>query len=423
MKTAAFSKNDVSGKQSANSSSKSRKPFFSTSQGEAVQARMQLGRPGDVYEVQADHVADRVVNDKPASMGIGLAATVTPITQRQEEDESVQTQVEEEEESIQAQSEEEEEELQAQSEEEEEEELQAQSEEEEEELQAQSEEEEEEHVQARSSANHKLRVSEEVSRQVRAAKGLGNPLPATVRSKMEAQFGADFSGVRIHTDSLAVQLSKALRAQAFTRGNDIFFNQGKFSPGSRSGTHLLAHELTHTVQQGAVEADSSRTLRLSPEANNDDYELRPELLEAMRLARGEIGKVNAKVHGGDGKRIGWEQLRAYFNTALGGPVIHESIIDKITMISVEGKEGKKDALPSWCGIFTWWAMKKAGLPVPDWKLGGPVLDSLQVRPQGEMPRKGDIAIDVHPYNHFAMVTGLESSQDAEGKPKKLTRIA
>ncbi len=61
--------------------------------------------------------------------------------------------------------------------------------------------------------------------------------------------GADFSGVRVHTDPTAVQMSKDLTAQAFTYGNDIYFNQGKFDPATRAGTHLLAHELTHVQQQ------------------------------------------------------------------------------------------------------------------------------------------------------------------------------
>src|SRR5690606_10069691 len=56
--------------------------------------------------------------------------------------------------------------------------------------------------------------------------------------------------VNIHTDSQAVEMNKSLGAQAFTYGNDIYFNQGKYNPDSASGKHLLAHELTHTIQQG-----------------------------------------------------------------------------------------------------------------------------------------------------------------------------
>ena len=75
-------------------------------------------------------------------------------------------------------------------------------------------------------------------------------MAAHTMSQMQSGFGADFSQVRIHTDSNAVQLSKDLGAQAFTHGNDIYFNEGKYNPSSTSGQHLLAHELTHTIQQG-----------------------------------------------------------------------------------------------------------------------------------------------------------------------------
>ena len=75
-------------------------------------------------------------------------------------------------------------------------------------------------------------------------------LPPRLRAEMEAAFGADFSAVRIHTDETAARLNKMLGAQAFTRGNDIFFNAGRFNPDTSAGKHLLAHELTHTRQQG-----------------------------------------------------------------------------------------------------------------------------------------------------------------------------
>ena len=66
---------------------------------------------------------------------------------------------------------------------------------------------------------------------------------------MEQSFGADFSNVNIHRDSDANQLSSAINAQAFAYGNDVYFNQGKFNPDTKEGKHLLAHELTHVLQQ------------------------------------------------------------------------------------------------------------------------------------------------------------------------------
>ncbi|PSL44804.1 uncharacterized protein DUF4157 [Chitinophaga niastensis] len=92
-------------------------------------------------------------------------------------------------------------------------------------------------------------VSNSVSDSIAATRGGGNAMPATTQSFMENRFGTAFSDVRIHTGDYAVQLSRDLQAQAFTVGNDIYFNSGKFSPESDSGKHLLAHELTHTMQQ------------------------------------------------------------------------------------------------------------------------------------------------------------------------------
>lgn len=86
--------------------------------------------------------------------------------------------------------------------------------------------------------------------------GGGHPLPLSVQQRMENSFGVSFDRVRIHTDGEAAQLSRSLRAEAFTYGNDIYFGSNKFDPSSRSGTELLAHELTHTLQQSGIQRKS-----------------------------------------------------------------------------------------------------------------------------------------------------------------------
>ena len=77
---------------------------------------------------------------------------------------------------------------------------------------------------------------------------------------MESSFGADFSGVRIHDDARADGLSQALSARAFATGRDVFFRQGEYSPGTSAGRELLAHELTHVVQQGGAEIRRKMTI-------------------------------------------------------------------------------------------------------------------------------------------------------------------
>ncbi|MBK7409811.1 MAG: DUF4157 domain-containing protein [Saprospirales bacterium] len=70
---------------------------------------------------------------------------------------------------------------------------------------------------------------------LQATKGGGRPLPGSTRSQMESGFGTDFSSVRIHTDSQAVQLNQELGAQAFTHGRDVYFGAGRFQPETRGG--------------------------------------------------------------------------------------------------------------------------------------------------------------------------------------------
>jgi hypothetical protein len=81
-------------------------------------------------------------------------------------------------------------------------------------------------------------------------RGHGQPLADRTRDQMEPALKQDLSGVRVHTDAAADRLSRDFSAKAFTTGQDVFFRQGAYDPGSSSGDKLLAHELTHVVQQG-----------------------------------------------------------------------------------------------------------------------------------------------------------------------------
>jgi len=83
----------------------------------------------------------------------------------------------------------------------------------------------------------------------------GSPLDAGVRADMEQRFGQDFGDVRVHSGGDAHASAAKLSAQAYTVGSDIVFQEGRYDPGSAEGSHMLAHELTHVVQQrnGAVD--------------------------------------------------------------------------------------------------------------------------------------------------------------------------
>jgi hypothetical protein len=166
-----------------------------------VQAKLMVGPVGDRYEQEADRVAEQVMT-MPA-----------PVSQQRS--------------AVSAQSP----------------------------LQRQAPEEEEEEVQmiplVQRRADGSFEAGSELESHLAAHQGSGSPLPDEVRAFMEPRFGADFGGVRVHTGSEAAELNRRIQAKAFTHGSDIHFNAGQYDPASDAGKRLLAHELTHVVQQNA----------------------------------------------------------------------------------------------------------------------------------------------------------------------------
>lgn len=100
--------------------------------------------------------------------------------------------------------------------------------------------------------NNENVTSPEVHNDIRQNMSLGQPLPEQVRSDMEPRFNADFRNVKIHTGERSARMNDQLQARAFTVGNQIFFGKDQYNPNSLEGRSLLAHELTHTIQQGAA---------------------------------------------------------------------------------------------------------------------------------------------------------------------------
>ena len=84
---------------------------------------------------------------------------------------------------------------------------------------------------------------------IRSMRGRGKPLTASQRGFFEPRFGMDFSAVRVHSGPFAGELARSLNARAFTLGSEIVFGRAEYNPGSSAGLNLLAHELTHVIQQ------------------------------------------------------------------------------------------------------------------------------------------------------------------------------
>lgn len=174
-----------------------------------IQAKLVVGQPGDKYEQEADRVADAVmrmtepevqrqVEEEELIETKTIADQITPSVQRQVKNE-----------------------------------------------------EEEEMLQTKGRTGQTPEVTPNLESRINALRGGGQPLPRSMRNFFEPRFGRDFGQVRIRTDGRAVETAEALNAQAYTLGQDIVFGPGQYAPGTTSGNRLLAHELTHTIQQNS----------------------------------------------------------------------------------------------------------------------------------------------------------------------------
>jgi hypothetical protein len=240
-------------------------PIFSPHPQPLVQAKLTVGEPDNQYEQEADRVAEQVMTmPAPTAQPIQrqtteeeelqtkpLADSIAPLVQRQMtlEEEEIQTKPTA---SIQREVlPEEEEELQAKSLDNA---IQREALPEEEELQMK--------PSLQQATDNSLPLESRINN------SSGSPLSDDVRAFMEPRFGTDFSNVRVHTGSEAVKLCQAVQAQACAHQNNIYFNEGKYNPNSIDGKHLLAHELTHTIQQ---QGSSAQQQQRKPELPNLDY--------------------------------------------------------------------------------------------------------------------------------------------------------
>lgn len=190
-----------------------------------VQAKLKIGSPTDKYEKEADQVADKVVQNSNQNSKAGNSK----ISSRPASNQSVQRSISKIEGKV---------------------------------------------------AGSASAVGGDVSSTLSSSKGKGSKMEPTTKQDMESSFGRDFNGVNIHTGSEAIQMNQKIGAKAFTNGNDIYFNKGAYNPSSNEGKHLLAHELTHTVQQGGESGTVQRSLLNPPTTpEREGKELTPEQVQ------------------------------------------------------------------------------------------------------------------------------------------------
>jgi hypothetical protein len=208
------------------------KPFFEKAGGgdffkpsgekaPAVQAKMTVNKPGDKFEQEADKMADKVMRMEASGKDEKIQRTPEEKIQRREDDRIMRK-----------------EELQKAE-------------------QDKVQKKEDEKIQCKGGEGASA-VAGQTRSAIQSQANGGQSMGAETRSLMESRLGADFGNVRIHSDPEAASLSNQLSARAFTYQNHIFFSRDQYQPGTSEGKHLLAHELTHTIQQGYSEQHSPK---------------------------------------------------------------------------------------------------------------------------------------------------------------------
>ncbi|SHN32821.1 DUF4157 domain-containing protein [Mucilaginibacter sp. OK098] len=161
-----------------------------------IQAKLTINAPGDQYEQEADAMADKVMRMPANGLPFSPSSSSIPPIQRKCSDC-----------------------------------------------------ENDEKVHRKETSSQPVEAGNDVSSYVSSLSSKGSPMPGDAKSFFEQRFGRDFSDVKIHDDGVAAKSAQSINALAYTHGNNIVFNQNQFSPETDSGKRLLAHELTHVVQQ------------------------------------------------------------------------------------------------------------------------------------------------------------------------------
>ena len=258
-------------------------PLMRSAQPE-VQAKLKVSKPADPMEVEADRTADRVMRMSDEQVQRNRVGADSPEVQRAADEEQVQAKADA---APEIQRAAEEEQVQAKADAVPE--VQRAAEEEQVQAKAEAPPEvqrkpaEEEHVQAKAEAPPEVQraadaqsgapemqraaaegdtiqrtgggaptVAADAQTEIQQSTSGGTALPNEVRNDMEPRFGADLGDVRVHADEQSASLTNHLSARAFTYRNHLFFGRGQYQPGTDTGRRLLAHELTHTIQQGAT---------------------------------------------------------------------------------------------------------------------------------------------------------------------------
>jgi len=271
-------------------------PFFTAF---GIQPKYTLDQPGDPFERQADQMADKVmrmaqpvsgsendvnqtIDEEEIIQAKPLSDQITPLIQKQEmpeEEEMLQTKLEN---SLQRKCDGCGKELESK--------LQMKSLEHLQRKCTDCEKDEQQRLQTKTGSTKKPEIGPAISNQIESiSRSGGQPLSRSSLDFFEPRFGYDFSDVRIHSGHQAAESARSLGAQAYTVGNNVVFGSGKYAPDDSSGKQLIAHELTHVIQQsgsGSKKLNRSKSGKKLTRPSSD----RAKLVQRKRM---QIGDVDA----------------------------------------------------------------------------------------------------------------------------------
>ncbi len=202
------------------------------------QPKLKVSDPNDKYEKEADEAAEKVMKKEDVN---GTLSNSKSTIDRMEDDEELNEEPEEKEDEVQTKTLD---------------------------------------IQAKGTENGK--INEETSSQINNISG-GQSLSKKELDFFEPKFGADFSNVKIHNDTNANHMASSINAKAFTKGNNIVFGKGQYQPGTESGKKLMAHELTHTIQQG--KGIRRKATKLETDTSNLIFEWVKAQTQLLRISK------------------------------------------------------------------------------------------------------------------------------------------
>ena len=225
----------------------------------------------------------------------------------------------------------------------------------------------------------------------------GRPLEPTLRQDMEQRFGHDFSQVRVHSGAAAEQSAREVNAKAYTVGNSIVFGAGKFMPGTHEGKNLVAHELTHVVQQRIINSSVLPTL-----IQRQVVEFEPEVITISESRRARILR-----------RAGWRQtdvtiIARDFN---GEPMIGRRIFAEFSAPGVDSVAEGADIRGGVVNLSNVWVKPSGAVRIMAISLG-----QARLLPQGvvfyRLPERGSLRFEATQRAREVTVTAATSQEAA-----------